>query len=114
MNGQPTSEILANDDRRRGMKANQPTYVAEIANAEGRILVTIMPPSSVTTFSRSFHAICDAERWLLRLARVGLSARDCARLLEQGLVAFEVGATGPIRIVDNRRSKRCSLPDFFM
>jgi hypothetical protein len=96
------------------MKASEPTYVAEIANADGRILVTIIPPSSMTTFSRSFHAICDAERWLLRLVRAGLSARDRARLLEQELVAFEIASIGPIRIVDNRRSKRCPLPGFFV
>lgn len=65
------------------MKRSPSTYAAEITNAEGRILVVIRPPSSITTFSRSFYAICDAERWLLKLARNGLSGRDRTRLLKK-------------------------------
>lgn len=105
--------FLPKADRVEVVETNKPTYVAEIANIQGGILVTIFPPESTTTFSRSFHAICDAERWLARLARVGLRSRDCARLLEKELLAFELAATGPIRVVDNRRSKRCSLPEYF-
>lgn len=114
MNGRPATESVPGDDVKKVTEANKPTCVAEIVNAEGRILVTIIAPSSAVTFCRSFHAICDAERWLLRLARAGLSSRDRARLQKQELLTFGVGALGPIRTIDDRQSKRCSLPDFFI
>ena len=91
---------------------NELTYVAQISNFQSKILVTIVPPNSGAPFSRSFHAICDAERWLSKLVRVGMRTRECARLLEVDRDAFELAATGPIRIIDNRRAKRCSLPNF--
>ncbi len=102
------------DDLHAESKANAPRYVAEVINAEGRILVTIIPLSSPVRFCRSFHAICDAERWLSRLVRAGLSARDRTRLLEHELRAFDGEALGPIRIADHRQSKRCVLPDVFV
>jgi hypothetical protein len=48
------------------MKATAETtvYRAEVTNAERRVVVTIIPPSGADAFSRSFYAICDAERWL--------------------------------------------------
>jgi hypothetical protein len=92
---------------------NELTYIAHISNSQGKILVTIVPPNSGAAFSRSFHAICDAECWLSKLVHVGMSTRDCARLQEDDLGPFALAATGPIRIIDNRRAKRCSLPSLF-
>lgn len=114
MNEIAEAESLVIDELQGESKANKPMYVAEVANAEGRILVTIISASSAVRFCRLFHAICDAERWLSRLARVGLSTRDRTRLLEHELLTFDVDALGPIRIADYRQLKRCSLPDVFM
>lgn len=74
------------------MKATVETtvYRAEVTNAERRVVITIIPPSDAGAFSRSFHAICDAERWLSGLSRVGLRARDCTYLVEKQVPVFEL------------------------
>jgi hypothetical protein len=92
---------------------SEPIYTAEITSVDGRILVTISAPTPALRFSRLFHAICDAERWLSKLARAGLGQRDWMRIQEKDVERFELAAMAPIKIVDKRRSKRCSLPDFF-
>jgi hypothetical protein len=86
-------------------------YQAEITNAEKRVIVAIMPPSGTGAFSRSFYTICDAERWLFRLSRVGLKTRDCAYLVEKGIPVFELPPVGPIVIADRRTSRRHDLPE---
>lgn len=108
------AKSLVIDDLQGESKGNKPMYVAEVANAEGRIQVTMISANSEVRFCRLFHAICDVERWLLRLARRGLSARDRTRLLEHELLAFDIDAFGPIQIVDYRQLKRCALPAVFM
>lgn len=114
MNEIAEAERLVIDELQAESKANKPMYVAEVTNAEGRILVTIISANSAVRLCRWFQAICDVERWLSRLARVGLSTRDRTRLLEHELLAFDVDALGPIQIVDYRQLKRCALPDVFM
>ena len=114
MNKIAEAQSLVIDELQGESKANKPMYVAEVANAEGRILVTIISANSAVRFCRLFHAICDVERWLSRLARVGLSTRDRTRLQEHDLLAFDVDAFGPIRTVDYRQLKRCALPEVFM
>ena len=87
-------------------------YRAEISNIEKRVVVAIALPSGVHAFTRSFYAICDAERWLVRLARVGLRTRDYAYLLEKDVSAVDLPPVGPIAIVDKRLARRSQLPEF--
>jgi hypothetical protein len=87
------------------------TYLAEISNNDGRIFVLVKSLDASVNVSRSFHNICDAERWLLRLSRTGLRKRDWPYLLEKQMPSFELPPIGPIRIVDCRVSKRMALPE---
>jgi hypothetical protein len=88
-------------------------FKAEISSSKGRVMVAVTTPDEESVFSRSFHAICDAERWLARLARVGPQKRECIYLLEKGISPFELGALGQIRISDKRTSRRFQLPKLF-
>lgn len=92
---------------------SQSDYVAEVASAAGGILVTVSSSTSTMKFSRSFRAICDAERWLLKLVHVGLNNRDCVHFKEKELIAFELPPMRSIQINDKRRAKRCVLPAYF-
>jgi hypothetical protein len=87
------------------------TYWAEISTVERRILVVVKSPDIDVMFSRSFHNICDAEHWLLRLCRIGLRKQDCSYLLEPHVPAFELPPIGVIRVLDKRVSKRMTLPE---
>lgn len=87
-------------------------YRAEIRNIEKRVVVAIVLPSGVHAFTRSFYAICDAERWLVKLSRVGLRTRDYAFLLENKVSAVDLPPVGPIAIVDKRTAHRHQLPEF--
>lgn len=89
-------------------------YRAEITSVEQKIIVTVVPPAREAVFRRSFYAICDAERWLIRLARSGMRKRDCVYLLERDTLPFELPPLSAIRIVDKRPSKRFALPDILM
>lgn len=89
------------------------TFKAEISNADRRVVVAVTTPDGTSVFSRSFHAICDAERWLTKLARVGLQKRECKYLLEKDAVPFELAPLGPIQISDKRPAKRFQLPALF-
>ena len=84
-------------------------YRAEVTNAEKRVVVKIIPPSGAGAFSRSFYAICDAERWLPRLSRAGLRTRDCVYFIEKQVPAFELPTIRPILIADRRTSQRHRL-----
>ena len=88
-------------------------FKAEISSSGGKVVVVVTTPDDATAFSRSFHAICDAERWLARLARAGLQKRECAYLLEKSILPFELGPLGPIQILDKRTSRRFQLPELF-
>jgi hypothetical protein len=92
---------------------NKELTFATISSANQRILVEVTLPDPELTISRSFHAICDAERWLTKMAGVGLSKTDCKYLLDETIVPFELPPVGPIRIVDKRVSKRFELPTVF-
>jgi hypothetical protein len=89
------------------------TFQAEISNADGRVVVAVITPDGTSVFSRSFHVICDAERWLTKLARVGLRKRECKYLREKDALPFELAPLGPIQISDKRASKRFQLPVLF-
>jgi hypothetical protein len=88
-------------------------YKAEIASVEQKIIVVVISPDSATIFRRSFHTICDAERWLSRLARAGIRKRDCAYLLKKDTLPFELPPLRAIRVCDKRQSKRFELPEIF-
>ena len=86
-------------------------YTAEITRVDQKIIVAVMQSASETVFRRSFYAICDAEHWLIRLARSGMRKPDCVYLLERDTLPFELPPLGVIRISDKRSSKRFALPD---
>jgi hypothetical protein len=88
-------------------------YAAEIVNTNGKILVTIVSSVSSIRFSRAFHNICDAERWLIRLARTGLSKRACGHLMDCAFTLTELPALRTISVIDNRTVKRMALPSQF-
>jgi hypothetical protein len=89
------------------------TFKAEISSADRRVVVAVMTHDGTSVFSRSFHAICDAERWLTKLARVGLKKREWKYLLEKDALPVELAPLGPIQILDKRASKRFQLPVLF-
>jgi len=86
---------------------------AALSNENRRVLVEVTLPDRELTISRSFAAICDAERWLAKLVSVGLRKTDCKYLINKTIVPFELQAMGPIRIIDKRVAKRFELPSIF-
>jgi hypothetical protein len=88
-------------------------YNAEIINADGKILVKIISSTSKIRFSRLFYNICDAEYWLIGLARNGLTKRARQYLVDPELVPAELAALGPIVVSDRRTVKRIVLPSKF-
>lgn len=85
-------------------------YDAEITNADGKIMVTITSSASNIHFGRTFHNICEAERWLIGLVRTGLTKRARRHLREQAVVPPELPALSPIVVSDRRTIKRAALP----
>lgn len=85
-------------------------YDAEITNADGKIMVTITSSTSNIHFSRTFHNICDAERWIIGLVRTGLTKRARKHLREQAVAPSELPALWPIVVRDKRTIKRAVLP----
>lgn len=86
---------------------------AAISSGNRRVIVEVTVTECALTISRSFAAICDAERWLAKLVSSGLSKADCKYLFDKKIVPFELQAVGPIRIIDKRITKRCELPTIF-
>jgi hypothetical protein len=91
----------------------QEQAVAAISSDNRRVLVEVTLTDPELTISRSFHAICDAERWLAKLVGIGLSKTECKCLIDKTIVPFALPPLGPIRIVDKRLSKRFELPEIF-
>jgi hypothetical protein len=89
------------------------TFKAEILSVDRRVVVAVSTPDGTSVFSRSFHAICDAERWLARLARVGIQKSDYRYLLAKDISLLELRPLGPIQILDKRTFKRFQLPALF-
>jgi hypothetical protein len=86
---------------------------ATISSENGRVLVELGLPDCERTICRSFHAICDAERWLEKLVARGLMQSDCKYLLDKPNLPFALPPVGPIRIIDKRLTKRFALPAVF-
>ncbi|MFN7351750.1 MAG: hypothetical protein ACK5SR_00585, partial [Burkholderiales bacterium] len=74
---------------------------------------TISSNNQETSFSRSFSSICDAERWLHRLAEKGLGKRDHPYLLSGGVHPLELPPLISISVCDKRTSRRFELPATF-
>lgn len=89
------------------------SFKAEITSADRKVVVVVSTIGGASVFCRSFHAICDAERWLTRLVRVGVQKSDFRYLLEKDLSPFELGPLGPIQILDKRMVKRFQLQAVF-
>lgn len=83
---------------------------ATISSENKRVLVELSVVDCERTISRSFHAVCDAERWLAKLVERGLQQKDCKYLLDQPQVPFALPPVGPIRIIDKRMAKRFAFP----
>lgn len=87
---------------------------ATISSENKRVLVELSLLDCERTISRSFHAICDAERWLAKLVEGGVHQKDCKYLLDQPQVPFALPPVGPIRIIDKRVIRRFALPTIFV
>ena len=55
---------------------------ATISSENKRVCVELSLLDCERTISRSFHAICDAERWLKKLVERGLQQSDCKYLFD--------------------------------
>lgn len=86
---------------------------ATISSENGRVFVELRLPDDERTISRAFHAICDAERWLAKLVERGLTQSDCKYLRDKPDLPFALPPVGPIRIIDQRATKRFALPAVF-
>lgn len=91
---------------------NQQAF-AMISSENRWVLVEVTLTDHKITISRSFHAICDAERWLVKLVRVGLRDSERKYLNDKTILPFELQPVGPIRIIDKRLAKRFELPTIF-
>lgn len=85
-------------------------FRAEIAKVGGSILVSVFSKTGSVNFSRSFHGICDAERWLSGLAKNGLRARDLRFLSGSVVTVQALHPLGAIEVSDLRPSRRVELP----
>lgn len=86
-------------------------YRAEITNHGGFLLVVLF--SAVHLFSRDFRKICDAERWLMTLARRGLTPRTLAYLNDERRYLVAMPPFGAIAVHDGRARKEAILPAIF-
>lgn len=86
---------------------------AIISSENKRVCVELSLLDCERTISRSFHAICDAERWLKKLVERGLQQSDWKYLLDPPQVPFALPPVGPIYIIDKRVTKRFALPAVF-
>jgi hypothetical protein len=86
---------------------------ATISSENRRVCVELSLLDCERTISRSFRAICDAERWLKKLVERGLQQSDCKYLFDPPQVPFALPPVGPIRIIDKRVTKRFALPAVF-
>jgi len=88
-------------------------YQTEMTGAGQNIVVAISANDTTIRFSRSFASICDAERWLYRLAKRGLGKRDHQYLLSGGAYPLELTPLILISVSDKRTSRRFELPATF-